>query len=109
MVLIPKQKKKEPVINPYRPKTGVPRDHSVCFITWGHFWIEPDEIEMRIRVDADDHEEFFAVLEATIPREDRHRCHDHEVYLIKKEWKKWLVDTSKEYYDEVKTQLRTWN
>jgi hypothetical protein len=107
-MLIPKQKKKEVIFNPHRPKTGVPREHSVCFITWGHFWIEPEEVEVRLRVDCDDNEEFVAFLEANIPKEDMYRCQDHEVWLIKKEWKRLILDEAKNFFDEVKTALRTW-
>lgn len=107
-MLIPKQKKKEPVLNPFRPKVGIPSPHSICKLSWGSYWVEPDVVVERVRVDADHNEEFIAEMEANIPREDRHRCHDHEVWLVDAKWKRLLSGLAKKYFDEVKVELRTW-
>ena len=108
MVLIPKQKRTELVINPFRPKTGLPREHSVCKIGWADYHIEYDEVERRLRVDADHNDEFVAELEATIPKEDRWRCLDKEVWLVHKQWKNFIVGLAKKYFDKVHTELRDW-
>jgi hypothetical protein len=109
MVLIPKQKRKEEVDNPFRPKVGLSRTHTTCKISWGDYYVEYDEIERRLRVDADHNDEFVAELEATIPKNDRYRCHDREIWLIHKQWKKFIVGLAKKYFDEVTIELRQWN
>jgi hypothetical protein len=107
-MLIPKNKKKELVHNPFRPKIGIPPKHTICKLSWAEYYIEPEESEMRIRVDAAHNEEFIAALEATVPKKERYRCHDHEVWLIDKKWKKDLLKLAEEYYDEVIKELRQW-
>jgi hypothetical protein len=109
MILIPKQKKTEPVINPLRPKIGVPREHTTCKISWADYHIEPDEVIRRLRVDADHKDEFVAELESTIPVEDRYRCADREIWLVDKKWKKFLVETAKKHFDKATFELRTWD
>jgi hypothetical protein len=47
-------------------------------------------------------------MEATVPEEDRFRCIDHEMWLVDKKWKKFLIDTSKQYFDEVILKFREW-
>ncbi len=107
-MLIPKNVKKLPIDNPFRPKTGIPTDKTKCRISWGEFEIEQDEFEYRLRVDADHIDDFVTELEATVPEKDRYRCANHEVWLIKKEYKKEIVELAKKYFDEVQTELRQW-
>jgi hypothetical protein len=107
-MLIPKQKKKVKIDNPLRPKIGLPREHTICKISWGDYWIEPDEVVQRLKVDCDHNDEFVAVLEAEIPKDDRYRCHDHEVYLIDPKWKSFIVEKAQEYFDQVDKELRKW-
>ncbi len=107
-MLIPKNKKTAEVENPFRPKIGVPRSYSVCKVSWGTFQVEANECVERLMVDADDNASFVSIMETTIPIEDRHRCTDHEFWLIDKNWKKFIVDTAKEYFDETVIQLRKW-
>lgn len=108
MVLIPKQKRTETVENPFRPKIGIPKEHSSCKIGWADYHIEYDEVERRLSLDCDHNDEFLAEMEATIPKEDRWKCLDKEIWLIRKEWKTFLLGLAKKYYDEVTTQLRDW-
>lgn len=108
-MLIPKNKKTEIITNHFRPKVGLPAPHSICKLDWKEYHIEPDESVVRIRVDAEHNDEFIAVLEATIPKKDRYRCTDHEVYLIDKEWKDFLLEQTAIYFDETIKELRTWS
>ena len=108
MVLIPKTKITQPILNPFRPKIGIPSKHTICRLSWGHYFIEPDEMIDRIRVDADHNEEFIAAMEAQIPKKERYRCHDREIWLVDAKHKSLLVQLAKENFEEVVTQLRTW-
>lgn len=105
-VLIPKQKRKEEVINPMRPKIGLPRTHTTCKLSWADYYIEYDEIERRVRVDADHNDEFVAELEANIPRPERYRCQDREVWFVHKKWKTLVAGLAKKYFDKVTLELR---
>lgn len=114
-MLIPKNLKKEEVTNPHRPNIGVPRDYTLCKVSWGTYYDEYDYdnhamvTEKRIMVDADNVPEFIAALEATIPENDRYRCHYKEVWLIRDRWKRVVVDLVKEYFDKYVIELRNWN
>ena len=113
-MLIPKTLKKEEVTNPHRPNTGVPRDYTLCRVSWGTYYDEYDYdnhcmiTEKRIMVDGDEVPEFTAILEATIPDNDRYWCKDKEVWLVRDKWKKFIVDLVKEYYQQYKIELRDW-
>lgn len=107
-MLIPKLKKTAKITNPFRPNIGVTREHSVCRISWKDYHIEYDVVVERLAVDADHNEEFIAVMEATVPESDRYRCQDHEMWLIDSKWKKFIIDTAKEYFDNVVVNLRKW-
>jgi hypothetical protein len=107
-MLIPKNKKVSVITNPFRPKIGVPNKDSLCRLTWGEYHIDFDQIEPRIRVDASHNDEFIAELEALIPRDERYRCKDREVWLVDGKWKKDVVALAKKYFDETITELRTW-
>lgn len=109
MVLIPKNKRTELIENPMRPRVGLPREHTVCKLSWGDYYIEPEETERRLQVDADHDEEFIAELEATIPKSERYRCKDKEVWLISKQWKRFIVGLAKRRFDKVITELREWD
>lgn len=109
MVLIPKQKRKEEVDNPFRPKIGLPREHTACKIGWASYHIEHDQIERRLRVDADHNEDFVTALETEIPRHERYRCKDREIWFIDKKWKKFVIDIAKKSFDKVEMELRGFN
>lgn len=108
-MLIPKNVQRIEIENPLRPKIGIPQDKSICKLSWAPFEIEEGEIEERIRVDASHIDEFVEELEALIPKSDRYRCNNHEVWLVTKEWKKDLVALVKKHFEVVILELRKWD
>jgi hypothetical protein len=95
---IGKKAKVEDIENPFRPKTGLPRRHSVCRITLGSTIPSDEESEFSIQVDADEEPMFVMELVYMIPSSDRFRDNTLDLWFVKEKYKDFLIKAAPVYF-----------